>query len=120
MKLIIVEDEEIIAEILKASFKDYDFQFFYDATTASEVMAKQKFDLLITDISMPGYGGGERLLMEADSKGIHCVVYTSANHIHEPFYRSVGASEVFYKNQAVKLLTDYVDQFASGIKQSAS
>ena len=120
MRIIIAEDEELVANILQASFSRYSYQFYFDAVSASEALAKHHFDLLITDITMPGIGGGERLIVEANNRDIPSVVYTSASEINESFYLSIGASAVFYKNQSIKLLIGYVNDLVSKLEKHKS
>ena len=110
MKLLITQDDPVAVYILKAAFSQYQPLFFDDAAITTKNIKSDSFDLLIADVTEPG---GDRLLREAASKDIHCVVYTSADQIGESLCQSVDADAVFYKCQPIKLLTDYIDKVAS-------
>jgi len=60
-KILIVEDEEALCLLYKEelSQEGYDVMTVYDAEQALEVLNRERFDLIITDIRMPGRDGVE-------------------------------------------------------------
>lgn len=59
-KALIVDDESTIGEILEASLvKHFDVSTFADPLMAEKLLEQQVFDILITDIRMPGMSGLE-------------------------------------------------------------
>ena len=62
IKLLIVDDEMIIAQgiahmIKKLGFNNYQTQICFSGEEALALLRKEHFDLLLTDISMPGLSG---------------------------------------------------------------
>ena len=63
MNVLVVDDEEIICESIKADFNRMDCGITFDVTTAVSVaeaeiiLENEKIDLLVTDINMPGGSG---------------------------------------------------------------
>lgn len=64
-KILVVDDEQNIRNILRESLKHEDHDIFEASTgqEASEVLASQAIDLVITDLVMPGKTGLD-LIME--------------------------------------------------------
>jgi len=60
-KLLIVEDEETLCLLYKEelSKEGYDVTVAYDTEQALELLGREQFDLIITDIRMPGRDGVE-------------------------------------------------------------
>jgi C4-dicarboxylate-specific signal transduction histidine kinase len=65
-RLLIVDDEPVIVQILKAVFEDEPYELFLasSGTEALEIMRRQGVDLLLTDKNLPDINGLE-LLQEA-------------------------------------------------------
>src|SRR2546421_409426 len=57
LKLLLVDDEEEIVEYLVLVFGDCDSKTALNAESALEALRKERFDVLITDIKMPGATG---------------------------------------------------------------
>lgn len=61
MNVLVVDDEEIICESIKADFNRMDCGITFDVITAVSVaeaeiiLENEKIDLLVTDINMPGW-----------------------------------------------------------------
>ena len=57
LKLLLVDDEQELLEFLSLVFRDCDSQTAVNADAALELLRKTRFDVLITDIRMPGSSG---------------------------------------------------------------
>jgi CheY-like chemotaxis protein len=76
-KILIIDDEEIVTKSLQKLLKKNNFEV-YTANSghqALEIAKKEKFDLLITDIRMPGMNGVDTIkniykILEKKNKGI--------------------------------------------------
>ena len=56
-KLLFVDDEQEILDFLVAVFRDCDSKTALNADSALALLTRQRFDVLITDIKMPGTNG---------------------------------------------------------------
>ena len=56
-KLLLVDDEQEIVEFLVLVFRDCDSKTALNAESALEALRKERFDVLVTDIRMPGATG---------------------------------------------------------------
>lgn len=61
IKILLVDDDPDLIEVLKEELEDRSFNVIcaLDAYSAEALMAKNNFDCLVTDISMPGRSGLE-------------------------------------------------------------
>lgn len=59
LKILVVDDEKAVADILGSliKFDGHNVTVTYDAQKALEIYQKEKFDLVLADISMPGMDG---------------------------------------------------------------
>ena len=59
IKILIVEDEKMLAEILSDTLSDrnFDVRLAYDGIHALEVIKKEPFDVIISDVMMPNLDG---------------------------------------------------------------
>ena len=59
IKILIVEDEKMLAEILSDTLSDrnFDVHLAYDGLHALEVIKKEPFDVIISDVMMPNLDG---------------------------------------------------------------
>ncbi|MDO4745995.1 MAG: response regulator transcription factor [Bacillota bacterium] len=69
IKILIVEDEQMLAEILSDTLSDRDFEVHlaYDGIQALEAVRKDSFDVIVSDIMMPhldGYSLAKKLRSE--------------------------------------------------------
>jgi len=64
IRILIVEDEVPISDLLKITLsgEGYSCACAYDGLKASEILAKEQFDLVLLDVMLPGIDGFE--LME--------------------------------------------------------
>jgi DNA-binding response OmpR family regulator len=62
-KLLLVEDEDTLRESLKRVFirDGYEVDTVYDAESALKILEERTYDLIITDILLPGITGIELL-----------------------------------------------------------
>ena len=76
-KLLLVDDEQEIVEYLVVVFQDCDSKTALNAESALEALRKERFDVLITDIKMPG-GTGLSLIDSAKEMwpGLPIIVIT--------------------------------------------
>ena|SRR5215471_13854000 len=56
-RLLLVDDEPEILELLTLSFPDFDCEIALNTVSALEILGKVHIDVLITDIKMPGESG---------------------------------------------------------------
>jgi DNA-binding NtrC family response regulator len=56
-KLLFVDDEPEILELLVLMFRDCESETALNTESALEILQKRHFDILVTDIKMPGAGG---------------------------------------------------------------
>ena len=59
MKILIIEDEKLLAESLKTLLesKGFDVETVYDGVTGKEYAQLGVYDLLILDVMLPGLNG---------------------------------------------------------------
>jgi DNA-binding response OmpR family regulator len=87
-KILIVEDEEALCLLYKEelSQEGYDVMTVYDAEQALEVLNRERFDLIITDIRMPGRDGVELITQILGlRKDIPIIINTAYQSYKEDF-----------------------------------
>ena len=59
IKILIVEDEQMLAEILSDTLSDrnFDVHLAYDGVQALEAVKRESFDVIVSDIMMPNLDG---------------------------------------------------------------
>lgn len=96
-RLLVVDDEAEIVELLRLTFEDFDVETALNADSAIDHLREKQFDAIITDIRMPGRSGLS-LIDEAAtlSPGASVIVITGhhqliesdarvARWVHKPF-----------------------------------
>ena len=83
IKILIVEDEQMLAEILSDTLFDrnFDVRLAYDGIQALEAVRKEPFDVIVSDIMMPnldGYSLAKKLSSEGCSTPILFLTALSA------------------------------------------
>ena len=105
MNVLVVDDEEIICESIKADFNRMDCGITFDVITAVSVaeaeiiLENEKIDLLVTDINMPG-GSGLLLVEKVRKKNLSCGIlvisaYDDFNYVRNAF--TLGADDYILK-----------------------
>ena len=56
-RLLLVDDEAEILELLRLTFHDFDVDTALNADSALELLRTRQFDAIITDVKMPGRSG---------------------------------------------------------------
>jgi len=87
-KILIVEDEEALCLLYKEELNQegYDVTTVYDAEQALEVLNRERFDLIITDIRMPGRDGVELITQIMGlRKDIPIIINTAYQSYKEDF-----------------------------------
>ncbi len=113
-KILVVEDEELIRELLKDELEEAgaDVSEAHNGEMALEIIAKSKFDLIITDLRMPGRGGIEMIksLHESsiDRSNLKIIVVTGNIENSKEELKSYGVAEVFFKPINFRDFLDYV------------
>ncbi|NRA68302.1 MAG: response regulator [Pseudobacteriovorax sp.] len=106
-KILIVEDQLDLAETIADSLEGFDTTIAVNGKEASEYLAVNDIDLVITDIMFPG-GGGERVLNELSTRDIPTVVYTGQPAGRKQDFTLLGANEVIFKTQEIAVLVSAV------------
>lgn len=103
-KLLIVDDEEIVRQSLQAWFLEdgYDIDLADSAESALKLYEKNKYDLILLDIKMPGMSGMDLLLKlkEIDPEAI--IILITA-------YASVSSAVKALKSGAYDYITKPID-----------
>jgi YesN/AraC family two-component response regulator len=81
-KLLLVDDERDILEFLVRVFRDCDCETALNAQSALEVLRKGQFDVLVTDIKMPG-GSGLSLIETAKTNWPDISIIVITGHYQE-------------------------------------
>ena len=56
-RLLLVDDEVEILELLKLTFHDFDVETALNAAAALDLLRANRFDAILTDVRMPGQSG---------------------------------------------------------------
>ncbi len=103
-KILLVDDEESIRTMVRAvlSNPEYTFSEASNGVEAQEILEKETFDLIITDVIMPDCDGIE-LVMSVCKKlpGIKVIVMSGGGRVRADHYlnlaEKLGAARVFEK-----------------------
>lgn len=126
MNVLVVDDEEIICESIKADFNRMDCGITFDVTTAVSVaeaeiiLENEKIDLLVTDINMPG-GSGLLLVEQVRKKNLLCGIlvvsaYDDFDYVRNAF--TLGADDYILKPIAFLELKSHVEKIAAKLKST--
>ena len=126
MNVLVVDDEEIICESIKADFNRMDCGITFDVITAVSVaeaeiiLENEKIDLLVTDINMPG-GSGLLLVEKVRKKNLLCGIlvvsaYDDFDYVRNAF--TLGADDYILKPIAFLELKSHVEKIAAKLKST--
>ena len=124
LQVLLVEDNDIAMTSLKYLFKAYDVQVnqAIDAETAYDLVKSQAFDLIITDVGLPGKQGDELTKMiraleketgRKPSVIIGCTGHT-AGELHQS-YMDAGMNEVYTKPMSTEKLKKLMDTYGEPV-----
>jgi DNA-binding NtrC family response regulator len=82
-RLLLVDDEIEILELLTMAFHDFDVETAVNAELATDLLRTKGFDALITDVRMPG-GSGLTLIDHAATLHPGMAVIVMTGHHQEP------------------------------------
>ena len=84
IRIIIVEDEKPIAELIRLSLRraGYHCQCVYDGLAAADVLERERFDLVLLDIMLPGVDGFS-LLEYIRPTGTPVIFLTAKNAVND-------------------------------------
>lgn len=100
MKILIVDDEISIQRYMKELLEElgYDSETAERADDATQLLADSRFDLVISDIEMPGRSGLE---LAGDLR---------RDHPHLPVILTTGARDEDFKQRSRQLGTGYLEK----------
>jgi CheY-like chemotaxis protein len=83
-KILVVDDEEAIREVMKMELVTlgYDPECAQNGKEALEILAREKFPLILTDLRMPEIDGIE-LCMQIKRRNQNTVIYAFSGHVTE-------------------------------------
>lgn len=123
--LLIVDDEEYICDSLFQIFSNQDMDLeiskAYCAQEALELLNRQRFDIVMTDIEMPGMSGIE-LMQEIARRWINCkIVFLTAHSKFEYIYTAMQSQNAQYllKTEKIEKIIKTVRDLTEEIKQGA-
>ena len=84
LRILIVEDEKPIAELIRLSLRraGYHCQCVYDGLAAADVLERERFDLVLLDIMLPGVDGFS-LLEYIRPTGTPVIFLTAKNAVND-------------------------------------
>lgn len=114
-RILLVDDEESIREILEhaLSMEGFDVETATNGNEALDLARKSQFDLVITDMIMPGMEGIEAIMgLRALDNKLKIIAISggsfSGTGDYLPLARKLGASEVLHKPFDCQSLLDTV------------
>lgn len=117
-KILVVDDEEDIRNILKDQFEEFN----YEVTTANngrvalEKISEYSFDAVISDIRMPEMGGLELTQnIREVNKEIPIYLITAFSEYSEKDILVLGVEAIIFKPFDVEEIVEVVDQKVKGI-----
>ena len=83
-KILVVDDEKDIREVMKMEIVNlgYDPECAQNGKEALEILAREKFPLILTDLRMPEIDGIE-LCMQIKERNPETVIYAFSGHVTE-------------------------------------
>jgi DNA-binding NtrC family response regulator len=93
-RLLLVDDEAEILKLLTMAFHDFEVATALNVESAIDLLGTRPFDVIITDIKMPG-GSGLTLIDQAASMCPGIAVFVMTGHHQEPAPNARVARWVF-------------------------
>jgi two-component system response regulator (stage 0 sporulation protein F) len=105
-KILVVEDEEALCLLYGEELGQagYDVTTAYDADAALEELNKKDFDLIITDIRMPGKNGIELITQIMGLRKDIPIIINSAYQSHKEDFMSWAADAYVVKSSSLEEL----------------
>lgn len=111
-RILILDDERIVCDRLKPILekRGFEVETFTDSDKAVERLSKKRFDILVTDLKMPGVGGAEVIGFVRDqSPSTRIIVITGfATADTAAQMRALGAVEFIPKPFKMSYLRDLI------------
>lgn len=114
--IVIVDDDILFCEVAKDQFStDYNITIFNNGNDASEFIRQNNFDLLITDILLPGQDGFEIIqLVRAERHNAKIIAISGGGSIDSESYldlaKRFGVAYTFSKQSPISQLTEIVKE----------
>ncbi len=114
MRVLIVDDDDNIREILRIMLKDYDVIEASSALEAIEMYRKHKPDVVLMDIMMPEMDGvvATKELLKIDPKAVIIGITAFARSRGDELIKA-GAKEVVEKPFTRKKLKSVIEKYAA-------
>ena len=111
-QILVIDDEEIVRLTVSATLRHFchDVSIAADGEEGIKLFRQQRFDLVITDVRMPGLGGPEVIkMLRSIRPGIPIIIIGGGGSVppvgSEAFATQVGADRVLQKPFTVQELT---------------
>lgn len=114
--IIIVDDDILFCEVAKDQFSsDYHITTFNNGNDASEFIKQNHFDLLITDILLPGQDGFEIIqLTQSERSDAKIIAISGGGSVDSESYldlaKRFGVVYTFSKQSPISQLTEIVKE----------
>jgi putative nucleotidyltransferase with HDIG domain len=99
LRILFVDDEPMILEVIRLTLEsaaaDWDMVFVEAGATALELMARQPFDIVVTDMRMPGMTGAQLLIEVMKRYPATVRIILSAYAEHDLLSKCVGATHQY-------------------------
>jgi DNA-binding NtrC family response regulator len=120
-RILIVDDQQAICTMIRTLFtdnKDYSFAEAYNGVEAQELVRKESFDLVITDVIMPDCDGIELIMtLLRQQPDLKVIVISGGGRVRAEHYlnlaEKLGATRVFEKPLDSGELRTAVDELLS-------
>jgi DNA-binding NtrC family response regulator len=117
IRVILVDDEDVVLDTLTAFLEDWGFQVFTadEGDKGIEILKEQPMDIAIVDIRLRGYDGNTFILKAHELQpGLKFLIHTgSSSYTVPPELAALGISEkdIFLKPiRDFKMLLDTIDR----------